>query len=72
MARYVLQDNKIKQVTAIKIGSVFCVNPTDEQIDEAGAGYPLLITPKPEGLNLVEVYDVVDGSIVQGWEVNTL
>lgn len=74
--RYILQDGKPVEVTAIIVDGMRIVYPTDAQVDAAGAGYPLNLTDPPEydpeTEKLTLSYALEGGEIVQVWTVEEL
>ena len=74
--RYILQDGKPVEVTAIIVDGMRIVHPTDAQVDAAGAGYPLKLTDPPEydpeTEKLLLSYALEGGEIVQVWMVEEL
>lgn len=71
--RYTLKDGKPAEVTAILVDEMRIVHPTDAQVDAAGAGYPLKLTPALEydleTQRLEESWTLEGGEIVQVWTV---
>lgn len=74
--RYNLVDGKPVEVISIVVDGMRIVHPTDEQVDEAGAGYSLrLVNPPeydPETEKLLLSYALEGGEIVQVWTVEEL
>lgn len=71
--RYILQEGKPVEVTAIIVDGMRIVYPTDAQVDLAGAGYPLQTTDAPEydpeTQRLEESWTLTKGKIKQVWTV---
>lgn len=74
--RYNLVDGKPVEVISIVVDGMRIVHTTDEQVDEAGAGYALrLVNPPeydPETEKLLLSYALEGGEIVQVWTVEEL
>lgn len=74
--RYNLVDGKPVEVISIVVDGMRIVHPTDEQVDDAGAGYALrLVNPPeydPETGKLLLSYALEGGEIVQVWTVEEL
>lgn len=60
--RYELNHGILSQVKKIVLNGFTITNPTDAQIDEAGAGYALLTTSEPE-------YDSETQTLSSSWEL---
>lgn len=60
--RYALVNGAPSKVTKLTYNGMFITNPSDELVDEAGVGYPLLETEAPE-------YDPDEERISFQWEV---
>ena len=71
--RYTLENGKPVEIISIVVGGMRIVYPTDAQVDAAGAGYPLKLTPVPEydteTQRLEESWALTDGEIVQTWTI---
>lgn len=71
--RYTFENEKPVEIISIVVDGMRIVHPTDEQVDESGAGYPLeLVTPPEydeETQRLELSYALEGGKIVQVWTV---
>lgn len=71
--RYTFENNKPVEIKAIVVDGMRIVYPTDAQVDEAEAGYPLELTTPPEydsdTQRLELSYSLEDGVISQVWTI---
>ena len=71
--RYALENGKPVEIKSIIVDGMRIVYPTDAQVDEAGAGYPLQLTVAPEydaeTQTLQESWTLTGGNIVQTWTI---
>lgn len=72
--RFILDEGIPVPVTKIIVGEMIVTNPTDEAVDEAGAGYPLKDNPAPEynpdtQKKPTAIWKIVDGWIERIWTV---
>lgn len=71
--RYTLENGKPVEVKSIVVDGMRIVYPSDEQVDAAGAGYPLQLTNPPEYDPETETlemsYSLENDVIVQEWTV---
>lgn len=72
--RFMLENGVPVPVTKIEADGRIITNPTDEAVDEAGAGYPLKDNPAPEynpdtQKKPTAVWTLIDGAIEKIWTV---
>lgn len=76
MRYYLNSEAQPEPVRFIVTEGMCIVNPTDEQVDEAGAGYPLEDTPQPEfnpeTQTMDSCWEVQDGVITRVWTVEDI
>ena len=70
--RYILDDDKPKQIKTVKINGMLISNPSDELLDANGIGYTLTTIDPPtitETQKLEHTYAIDNGSIIDVWTV---